>query len=123
MRKLKRSAALVLAVLLTAVCALTGCHGSLGMEAFVIPKEFDLSREYEITFWAKNDTNKTQVDIYKQAIADFEALYAAYDLTEGGGATLNATLGSLPEEKREFLLERAAWQADLNGLGEKYGKR
>ena len=30
---------------------------------------------YEITFWAKNDTNKTQVDIYKQAIADFEALY------------------------------------------------
>lgn len=55
--------------------------------------------------------------------ADFEALYAAYDLTEGGGSTLNATLGSLPEEKREFLLERAAWQADLNGLGEKYGKR
>ena len=54
---------------------LTGCHGSKGMEAFVIPEEFDASKEYEITFWAKNDTNKTQTDIYEQAIADFEALY------------------------------------------------
>ena len=52
--------------------------------------------------------------------ADFQALYAAYDLTEAGEKKLNATLGSLPEEKREFLLERAAWQADLNGLGKKY---
>lgn len=25
--------------------------------------------------WAKNDTNKTQTDIYKKAISDFEALY------------------------------------------------
>ena len=54
---------------------LTGCHGSKGMEAFVIPEEFDTSRQYEITFWAKNDTNKTQTDIYEQAIADFEELY------------------------------------------------
>ena len=54
---------------------LTGCHGSRGLEAFEIPGEFDTSREYEITFWAKNDTNKTQTDIYEQAIADFEALY------------------------------------------------
>lgn len=53
----------------------TGCHGSKGLEAFVIPEEFDTSANYEITFWAKNDTNKTQTDIYKKAIADFEALY------------------------------------------------
>ena len=52
----------------------------------------------------------------------FHALYAAYDLTEGGRETLNATLSSLPEEKREFLLERAAWQAGLNALGKKYVK-
>jgi len=66
--------------LLSAVTAgillmLTGCHGSKGMDAFRIPEEFDESRKYEITFWAKNDTNKTQTAIYQQAISDFEALY------------------------------------------------
>lgn len=55
--------------------ALTGCHGSQGMEEFKIPEEFDLSQNYEITFWAKNDTNKTQTEIYEQAIEDFETLY------------------------------------------------
>ena len=55
--------------------ALVGCHGSRGVAEFVIPEEFDTSREYEITFWAKNDTNQTQVDIYKKAVADFEAIY------------------------------------------------
>ena len=54
---------------------LTGCHGSKGMDEFVIPEEFDTSREYEITFWAKNDTNKTQTDIYNKAIDDFETIY------------------------------------------------
>lgn len=54
---------------------LTGCHGSRGLPAFELPSEFDTSRNYEITFWAKNDTNKTQTDIYEKAIADFEALY------------------------------------------------
>lgn len=54
---------------------LTGCHGREGMEAFQIPEEFDTSREYEVTFWAKNDTNKTQTDIYEKAISDFETLY------------------------------------------------
>lgn len=62
---------------LTAGCctALTGCHGKEGLAAFEIPEEFDTSSEYEITFWAKNDTNKTQTDIYEKAIADFETLY------------------------------------------------
>ncbi len=54
---------------------LTGCHGSKGMDAFQVPEEFDESRKYEITFWAKNDTNKTQTEIYQKAISDFEALY------------------------------------------------
>lgn len=52
-----------------------GCHGSKGMNAFVVPEEFDTSRKYELTFWAKNDTNNTQVMIYEKAISDFEALY------------------------------------------------
>ncbi len=54
---------------------LTGCHGSKETVSFQVPDTFDESRTYEITFWAKNDTNKRQTDIYKQAIADFQALY------------------------------------------------
>ena len=54
---------------------LTGCHGSKGMRRFTVPEEFDLSREYEVTFWAKNDTNKNQTAIYEKAIEDFENLY------------------------------------------------
>ncbi len=65
------SALLLLCILLS----LTACHGSAEEKVFVIPEEFDTSRNYEITFWAKNDTNMTQVDIYKQAIADFQTLY------------------------------------------------
>lgn len=38
--------------------SLTGCHGSKGLPEFTVPEEFDTSRNYEITFWAKNDTNK-----------------------------------------------------------------
>ena len=58
-----------------AMWLLTGCHGREGLKAFEIPEEFDTSGAYEITFWAKNDTNKTQTDIYQQAISDFEKLY------------------------------------------------
>ncbi len=54
---------------------LAGCHGKEGLQAFVIPEGFDESKEYELTFWAKNDTNKTQTAIYQQAITDFEKLY------------------------------------------------
>lgn len=63
------------ALMLCGIFGLTGCHGQAGMNAFEIPEEFDLSREYEITFWAKNDTNKTQTAIYEKAIADFKELY------------------------------------------------
>lgn len=73
----KRFAALFLLTVFAAgtLFSLTGCHGSRGMDAFAIPEEFDTSEEYEITFWAKNDTNKTQTAIYEKAIDDFEALY------------------------------------------------
>lgn len=65
----------LLLVLMGALLSQTGCHGSRGMAAFEIPENFDSSRTYEITFWAKNDTNKTQTDIYKRAIQDFQDLY------------------------------------------------
>ena len=84
MRLRLRTLALLLA-LLSCSYAFFGCHGQKKeedsslqaplMQEFVIPAEFDTSKQYEITFWAKNDTNITQVNIYKQAVADFEALY------------------------------------------------
>ena len=72
-RHLKRLS-LLLALLLVAL-SLAACHGSQGRAGFEVPEAFDTSRSYEITFWAKNDTNKTQTEIYKNAIAGFEALY------------------------------------------------
>ena len=69
-----RNIALVLLICVLAL-TLTACHGSRGRVDFAVPEAFDTSRQFEITFWAKNDTNKTQTDIYKKAIADFEALY------------------------------------------------
>lgn len=66
---------LPVALLPLGMLALSGCHGREGLEAFTIPQEVDFTREYEITFWAKNDTNKTQTAIYEKAIADFEKLY------------------------------------------------
>ena len=66
------SAVLLCLVMLLPLC---GCHGSKERIAFAVPESFDSSRTYEISFWAKNDTNKTQTDIYQKAIRDFEALY------------------------------------------------
>ena len=62
-------------LLLALLLSLTACHGKQEQKVFEIPAEFDTSRNYEITFWAKNDTNMTQVQIYKDAIAGFEKMY------------------------------------------------
>ena len=70
----------LLALILCLTC-LSGCHGSKRQELFEMPEEFDTSKQYEITFWAKNDTNLTQVAIYKKAVADFEALYPNVKVT------------------------------------------
>ncbi|MBQ4576794.1 MAG: extracellular solute-binding protein, partial [Firmicutes bacterium] len=75
MRKTNKGLALFLALVMMILTLATGCHGAKGMAEFVIPEEFDETRDYEITFWAKNDTNKAQTAVYEQAIKDFEALY------------------------------------------------
>lgn len=77
-------------LLLCAVCltGFTACHGTNVSDPDYVPTvaieekadsslelEFDPNKEYEITFWAKNDTNITQANIYKKAAADFEKLY------------------------------------------------
>ena len=70
----KRFAAVLLALFSVLTC-LSGCHGSKGLNEFVLPEEFDESRTYEITFWAKNDTNMTQADLYRKVIADFQKIH------------------------------------------------
>ncbi len=71
---MKKRLFLILLCLVSAV-GLFGCHGAKDKVEFAIPDEFDSSKEYEITFWAKNDTNKSQVDIYNKAIGEFEEIY------------------------------------------------
>lgn len=61
--------------LLLTTLFLSGCHGSKGLKEFKIPEQFDQSKNYEITFWAKNDTNKSQTAIYQQAIDSFETQF------------------------------------------------
>ena len=74
MRNIRKHLALIMACLL--VCLMmSGCHGSVDQQAFVIPETFDTSRQFDLTFWAKSDTNKVQTGIYEKAIADFTALY------------------------------------------------
>ena len=43
----------ILLIMVLVLCLFTGCHGSRGMESFVIPEEFDTSRTYEIVFFFK----------------------------------------------------------------------
>ncbi len=74
MRSFWKAGALALTAA-ASLCLFTGCHGARETTAFSVPEEFDTSKDYEITFWAKNDTNITQTEIYKQAIEDFQELY------------------------------------------------
>lgn len=71
----KRRIAMALTAVLAFGTLLTGCHGSVERVEFKVPENFDTSVNHELTFWAKNDTNKTQTKIYEEAISSFEKLY------------------------------------------------
>ncbi len=75
MRRFLKTLCLIIAVLTAMLPVLSSCHGAKGASPFEMPKQFDETKQYEISFWAKNDTNKTQTAIYEKAIEDFEALY------------------------------------------------
>ena len=78
---MRKFLSLLLVLLVMSSLVLTGCHGSKETVSFEIPEEFDTSRQYEITFWAKNDTNVTQTRIYEKAIADFQEIYPNITVT------------------------------------------
>ena len=76
----KRLFALVLAVGML-FSMLAGCHGKVERDEFAVPENFDTSRKHELVFWAKNESNINQKNVYEQAIADFEALYPNISVT------------------------------------------
>ncbi|MBQ4091531.1 MAG: extracellular solute-binding protein [Clostridia bacterium] len=73
----KRILAILLALgMLIGSLSLVACHGRYQpLEEFNIDVEFDETKPIEISFWAKNENNAAQVEVYKKAVADFEALY------------------------------------------------
>ena len=84
---MKRPISLILLLAMLLGCLLlSGCHGErvdAGKSSefsFTVPESFDESRRITVTFWAKNDSNKVQVGIYRQAEEDFEALYPNVDV-------------------------------------------
>ena len=60
--------------ILMSLC-LFGCHGKVVTKEFTVPETFDESKNIEITFWAKNDSNKYQVEVYENTISEFESYY------------------------------------------------
>ena len=79
---MKKKALLIKGVLLTlSLFLLTGCHGSKEKNTFEVPDSFDTSKNYELTFWAKNDTNKVQTAIYERAVEEFQELYPNVTVT------------------------------------------
>ena len=63
------------ACVLVSALSLSACHGGDSRRDFEMPESFDESRDYEVVFWAKNDTNKTQTEIYQKCVDEFESLY------------------------------------------------
>ncbi len=61
--------------------AFTSCHKRVSMTGFAVPTDFDTSKAYEITFWAKNENNETQRSVYANAVAEFEKLYPNIKVT------------------------------------------
>lgn len=80
-KRINRITAVLLCLIFAISPLLTSCHKARSINAFDVPDSFDTEREYNITFWAKNDTNVTQAAIYNQAIEDFEALYPNIHVT------------------------------------------
>ena len=72
---------LLLVVSLLMLLCLASCHGKVEQEEFVLPDNFDATKEYNITFWAKNENNSSQRAVYDKAIAEFEALYPNIKVT------------------------------------------
>lgn len=66
---------LTLGLLSLSMLSLTSCHHVTQHNRFVVPTTFDEEKTYTISFWAKNDSDQRQVDVYKKAISEFNKYY------------------------------------------------
>ena len=74
MKKFINKYILVLCIFFMTICFI-GCHGQTKNALLPIPDEFDTTRNYEISFWAKNDDNLVQQQIYDETIKRFQEYY------------------------------------------------
>lgn len=72
---------LLVFIIICSVFCLVSCHKNKKVSEFLVPSTFDESKHYDLTFWAKNDTNITQKKIYQKAIDDFCMLYPNISIT------------------------------------------
>ena len=68
-------------LMILSIFTISACHKQRVLDSFEVPDSFDTSKQYEISFWAKNDNNITQKNIYNQAISNFEAFYPNIKVT------------------------------------------
>ena len=86
MRKCKLLSAFLAVLLVVSIMfSFSSCHGIVELPVFTIPENYDpdaliqgsfgKEEKMEISFWAKNENNKTQQAVYRKAVEDFERLY------------------------------------------------
>ena len=73
MKKIRKALCLILCLVIS-LSFLVSCHGAKDTAEFVVPQNFDENEKYEIVFWAKNDSNPTQVALFEKAVSDFEEI-------------------------------------------------
>ena len=79
--KMSTKIVILTVLLVVGTIFLASCHGNKPYDAFEIPEEFDTDKQYNIVFWAKNEKNIRQTEVYKKAIAEFEKLYPNIKVT------------------------------------------
>lgn len=72
-------------MIVSTMLSLVSCHGIVELPIFEIPENYDpdalipgsfgKEEKMEISFWAKNENNKTQQAVYRKAVSDFQRLY------------------------------------------------
>lgn len=60
---------------------LLSCHGRKALPNFICPTSFDTEKNYNISFWAKNDSNPTQRRIFENAVKSFNEFYPNIHIT------------------------------------------
>ena len=71
---MKKRIILLILVLFIGIVSIS-CHRGTIRPTFEVPADFDETKEYNITFWSKNDSNKVQKKIYNETIERFNEYY------------------------------------------------